>query len=135
MSKEEVFIKLKELISEMLGIEADEISMESVLVGDLGMESIDMLDLTFQLEEKFGVHVDPAEFSGRASPGDNIFAEDGRTFTENGLEVIKKHLPQIPEDNFYKGLTSLELPSLLTVEVFVDLVLEKGAKAGDKVEC
>ncbi len=58
-TKAEVFEKVKEALVEALGVDDDEVTPEATMVGDLGAESIDFLDIVFRLEK--GVwHRDPA---------------------------------------------------------------------------
>ena len=47
MTNEEIFEELKPLLVEVLGVAPETIRLESVLVSDLGAESIDLLDLEF----------------------------------------------------------------------------------------
>ncbi len=126
--KNEIFTTLQEALAEMLGLEADEITLQSSLIEDLGAESLDLLDLTFQIEENFDVKIDPNEFSKSAAAGiteEELFEDDGRTFTPKGIEALKKLMPEIPADKFIEGLDRTRLPRLLTVETFVNLVERK----------
>ena len=47
--------KLKELISEQMGIEADIITLESNFEEDLGVDSLDIVELSMALEEEFDI--------------------------------------------------------------------------------
>ena len=47
--------KLKELISEQMGIEASSITMESNFEEDLGVDSLDIVELSMALEEEFDI--------------------------------------------------------------------------------
>jgi acyl carrier protein len=49
--------QVREILSELLDVEAGEIAPESFLVRDLGMESIDFLELAVALNQRFGVPV------------------------------------------------------------------------------
>ena len=62
-SEQEIFEQVREVLVDALAVDEDEVSMESTLVDDLGAESIDLLDIVFQLEKKFldQVQIDPAE--------------------------------------------------------------------------
>ena len=55
MNVESVYPKVREIIADVLVIEEDEISLNSRLIADLGAESIDFLDLIFQLEKEFSI--------------------------------------------------------------------------------
>lgn len=123
----DVFTVLQGILSGMLGLSPAEITPGSTLIGDLGAESLDLLDFTFQIEETFGVKIDPNEFSRAAGDGASlpVLAEDGRTFTDEGLAMLRRMMPEVPAERFTPGLDRTGLPRLLTVEVFVNLVRRK----------
>jgi acyl carrier protein len=50
-----IFEKLKELISEQMGIEAGSITMESNFEEDLGVDSLDIVELSMALEQEFDI--------------------------------------------------------------------------------
>ncbi|MBQ4159663.1 MAG: acyl carrier protein [Clostridia bacterium] len=49
------FDKIREIIAEQLGIDADSITMDSSFVDDLGADSLDIVSLIMALEEEFGI--------------------------------------------------------------------------------
>jgi len=53
------FEKIREVISEQMSIDADDIKMESSFAKDLSADSLDILQIITELEEAFGV-----EFTG-----------------------------------------------------------------------
>ena len=46
-----VFEKVKEALVDALGVDDDEVTEDATMVGDLGAESIDFLDIVFKLEK------------------------------------------------------------------------------------
>ena len=50
-----IFEKLKELISEQMGIDAGSITMESNVEEDLGVDSLDIVALSMALEQEFDI--------------------------------------------------------------------------------
>lgn len=56
MDKE--FIKLKNIIADVLNVDPDEITEETTLTDDLGADSLDLYQILMGLEEEFGVTVD-----------------------------------------------------------------------------
>jgi len=52
-----VFEKIKEIISDQLGIDAEEIKMESSFVDDLGADSLDIVELIMALETEFDLEI------------------------------------------------------------------------------
>ena len=51
------FDKVRAIIAEQLGIEADEITMESSFIDDLGADSLDIVELIMALEEEFDMEI------------------------------------------------------------------------------
>lgn len=47
--------KLIQIISEILGVEEELVTKEASLIDDLGAESIDFVDLCYQLEKRFKI--------------------------------------------------------------------------------
>ena len=126
MTKQEIFEELKPLLVEVLGVAPEKVRLESVLVSDLGAESIDLLDLSFRLEEKFGVRIEANEMERDAIkrlPG-GVYEKDGY-LTEAAIGEIRKSLPELDPSKFAKGLRKVDLPSLLTVSFFVQFIARK----------
>ena len=63
MSEQEVYDKIKEVLENALGVDEDEITPDAKLEGDLGAESIDYLDIQFQIEKTFGIKFDATEMN------------------------------------------------------------------------
>lgn len=49
--------KVKEIIVEQLGVEADQIKLDSNFIDDLGADSLDTVELIMSFEEEFGVEI------------------------------------------------------------------------------
>ncbi len=126
MTETEIFERLKPLLVEVLGVAPEKIHAESVLVSDLGAESIDLLDLSFRIEEAFQVTIEGNEIEREASrrlPG-GVYEKDGR-LTDEALAEIRKSLPELGANKLVTGLRKADLPSLLTVQFFVKLLARK----------
>ena len=52
------FEKLQQIIAEVLNVDADEITMETTFVDDLGADSLDIFQIIMGIEEEFDVTVD-----------------------------------------------------------------------------
>ncbi len=69
------FEKLKEIIVENLGIEGDTITLESHLQDDLGIDSLDAVELALQIEEELGVKIPDDVFAKMETVGDLVAYE------------------------------------------------------------
>ena len=49
--------KVKEIIVEQLGVEADEVTTEASFTDDLGADSLDVVELVMAFEEEFGIEI------------------------------------------------------------------------------
>ena len=58
-----MFEKIQDIISEVLGVEKDEITMESNLTDDLNADSLDALDIVTEIEEKLSVKIPDEDFT------------------------------------------------------------------------
>ncbi len=52
-----VFDKVKKLLSEQLEVDPDLITIDTDIIGDLGADSLDLVELVMTLEEKLGVTI------------------------------------------------------------------------------
>jgi acyl carrier protein len=55
MSRDEIFQGVQEVLVDALGVDNEEVTIQATLIGDLGAESIDFLDIVFRLEKAFGI--------------------------------------------------------------------------------
>ena len=49
--------KVKHIIVEQLGVDAEEVKQEASFVDDLGADSLDVVELVMALEEEFGLEI------------------------------------------------------------------------------
>jgi acyl carrier protein len=56
-----IFDRVKEIIAEELGIEEEEINIDSDLTDDLGADSLDAIELIMAIEEEFDVEIADSE--------------------------------------------------------------------------
>ena len=52
------FEKIQKIISEVLGVDEDSITMETTFVDDLGADSLDVFQSIMALEEEFDIEID-----------------------------------------------------------------------------
>ena len=51
------FEKVREIVVEQLGVEADDVSIDSTFIDDLGADSLDIVELIMAFEEEFGLEI------------------------------------------------------------------------------
>lgn len=73
MTMEEIFKTMQDLIAEQFAIDADEISMDSSFVDDLGADSVDLVELVMAMEEEFDIgEIDEEALAGLKTVGDCV---------------------------------------------------------------
>ena len=55
MNSEKIFATMQALIAEQFALDADEITMDSSFVDDLGADSVDLVELVMAMEEEFEI--------------------------------------------------------------------------------
>ncbi|MDX2346079.1 MAG: acyl carrier protein [Legionella sp.] len=133
MNLETVYPKVREIIADVLVIEEEEISLNARLITDLGAESIDFLDLVFQLEKEFAVKITRGQLekNARGELSEAEF-EQGGALTDQGLKALKAYLTEVPDAHFTPNMKVNEIPMLFTVETFCKLIVL--AKTANPVE-
>ncbi|KTC97883.1 acyl carrier protein [Legionella geestiana] len=129
MNVESVYPKVREIIADVLVIDEDEVSLQSRLIADLGAESIDFLDLVFQLEKAFGIKIPRGQLekNARGALAEDEFETAG-ILTPKGMEALKNYLCEVPAEHFKANMKVNEIPMLFTVETFCKLIVAATAE-------
>ena len=61
MDREEIFVKVKALIVEQLGVDEDKVTLEANFREDLEADSLDLVELIMAFEEEFGGEISDEE--------------------------------------------------------------------------
>ena len=73
MTMEEIFKTMQDLIAEQFAIDADEISMESSFVDDLGPDFRRVVELVMAMEEEFDIgEIDEEDLAALKTVGDCV---------------------------------------------------------------
>ena len=64
--------RVKEIIVEELGVEADKVTPDASFVDDLGADSLDTVELVMAFEEEFGIDIPDEDAEQMRSVGDAI---------------------------------------------------------------
>jgi acyl carrier protein len=114
-TKAEVFEKVKQVLVDALSVDDDDVTPEATMVGDLGAESIDFLDIIFKLEKSFGLKEIPrSELFPEDVLTNTAFVSNGRVNAE-GLAELKRRMPFADLTKFEQNPAVQNLGNLLTV--------------------
>ena len=73
MTAEEIFKTMQDLIAEQFAIDAEEITLDSSFVDDLGADSVDLVELVMSMEEEFEIgEVREEELATLSTVGDCV---------------------------------------------------------------
>ena len=74
-----VFEKVREILSEQLEIDPDEITLDTDIINDLGADSLDLVDFVMSLEDEFDKEIPDEDVEGIKTIGDIV------SYIENSL--------------------------------------------------
>ena len=114
VSKDEVFKKVQAALVDALGVDDEEVTPEATMVGDLGAESIDFLDIVFKLEKAFGIEIPRKELSPEDILTNAEFVKDGKV-TPSGIAELKNRMPFVDFTKFEANPNVREFSNLMTV--------------------
>lgn len=67
-----VFETVKKIVAESMNVEAEKITMETLLVDDLGADSLDAVELIMALEDEFDMEIEDDAAQNIKSIGDLV---------------------------------------------------------------
>jgi acyl carrier protein len=117
-NRDQIHAGAREDLADCLGIEPEEIELNSTFFQDLGGESIDLLDFGFRSERRYGIR----------SPFPRLTGGDGWQFDEKGqladssLQRLQAEFPQIDWPARLAGISLQSFKDLLTIELMVELL-------------
>jgi acyl carrier protein len=124
-SNSEIEEAVRVIVAESLGKKLDDVQIDSVLMDELGAESLDFLDIVFRLERDFSIEITRGEME-RASRGDmspEEFAPSG-VISEAGLARLRELMPEAAE-RIKPGLRPSTILTLFSVRTFANMVIGK----------
>lgn len=125
-TQDEVFQKVQAALVEALGVDDDEVTPDATIIGDLGAESIDFLDIVFRLEKAFAIKITTSELSAEDILTNPEYVHDGKV-TAAGLVELKKRMPFADLSKFEQNPQVQNFGNLLTVNDLCRFVASKVA--------
>ena len=113
-TKEEVSLKVQTALIDALAVDEEEVTPEATMVGDLGAESIDFLDIVFRLEKAFDIEIPRSELFPEDILTNAEYVQDGLV-TARGLEELKTRMPFADLTRFEANPAIQDFGNLLTV--------------------
>lgn len=123
-TRDQILETVRETLTEALGVDDDEVTMDATLVGDLGAESIDFLDVVFRLEKNFDIKIPRGELFPEIASAESSFVADGKV-TDEGIEELRKRMPHADIDKLAADPKVENIQDLFTVEMIVNFIERK----------
>jgi len=129
---EAIYPKVARALIESLNVDEDELTPTATLQGDLGAESIDMLDIVFRLEREFGFKIPRGElFPESVFQGNPEFVREGKV-TEQGMGELRSQMPYADLSSFNGDRRLSAISDLFTVDLvarYIAWKFEQGVEA------
>ena len=123
MEIEKIFEIVKNIIHESTGAPMENIHLEATLFDELSVDSIDLVDILFELESHYNVELKVSDIEARAKEelGDVPYEVNG-TITAEGIEAVKKYMTEIDHSKLTAGISVHELVKLFSVHSLCKIV-------------
>ncbi len=121
---DEIFTKVQTALVDALGVDEEEVTPEATLVGDLGAESIDFLDIVFRLEKAFNIKIERGELFPEDILTNAEYVQDGKV-SPAGLAQLKQRMPFADLSKFEANPVVQDFSNLLTVQDMCNYVTNK----------
>ena len=124
-TKEQVFEQVREVLVDALGVDEEEVTGKATLMGDLGAESIDFLDIVFRLEKAFDIKIPREElFPAETLMNNHALVSNGK-LTAKGLAALREKMPHTDISVFQNDPDINKLGDLFTVNSIVNYITSK----------
>ena len=125
----DIFAKVQDAFVEALGVPRDKVTFNANIIEDLGSDSLDLLDILFALEEKFGIKIKRGQIEAMAREGiaEGEF-EKGGLLTAKGAERLRQIMTDCDPAKITENMSIARIPYLFTVSTFYRLVEHKLAE-------
>lgn len=118
ISKEQLSTDLVPMLTDILGVEPEELTPTARFKRDLGGESIDILDLAFRVRQKYGVDVRFEAMLG----GDEMVIDENGALSRAALAKLKERFPFLDVSGVQDNPQADRLEDLLTVGAIIEFI-------------
>ncbi len=108
-----------------LAIEPDEVRNDSRLIDELGMDSLDFLDIMFSLEKDFNMKIRDADFDRILRPDKSDDSLENEFLTHQEIAQLAPIMPALKDAAQNGKVPRKEIFSFITLETLIKMVEEK----------
>ena len=125
LSEQEIEKKIIEVLCSSLALPQGQINRNSRLITDLGMDSLDFLDIMFTLESVFKTKIKDREFDRVLRPDKSEAALRAEYLTETEIERMSGILPELKEASLREKIPRNAFFTFVTVDTLMKMVCLK----------
>lgn len=125
LSEQEIEKKIIEVLCSSLALLPGQINRNSRLISDLGMDSLDFLDIMFTLESVFKTKIKDREFDRVLRPDKSEAALRAEYLTDTEIERMSGILPELKEASLKEKIPRNAFFTFVTVDTLMKMVCLK----------
>ncbi|MEW6251299.1 MAG: acyl carrier protein [Planctomycetota bacterium] len=128
MARQEIFGKVQQALVDVLAVDQNEVTEDATLFNDLGMESIDFLELIFRLEKAFSIKIAQEELTQNEVVTNPVY-HDNRKLNAAGIAALKERIKAGAWTAFEQDPSIDKIQNVFTVGTIIHFVEQKLAAA------
>ena len=125
LSQQEIEKKIINVLCSSLALPPGRINRNSRLITDLGMDSLDFLDIMFSLESAFNTKIKDREFDRVLRPDKSEAALRAEYLTDTEIERLSNILPALKEASLKEKIPRNAFFTFVTVDTLMKMVCLK----------
>ncbi len=125
LNDQEIENKIMDVLCSSLALVPDQITKNSRLISDLGMDSLDFLDIMFSLESEFKTKIKDREFDRVLRPDKSEAALQAEYLTDREIERLSDILPALKQASLNGKVPRNSFFTFVTVDTLVKMVCRK----------
>ncbi len=129
MEREAVFERVRAIIANVIELDNDEINSDSSLIDDLGMESVDLVNINAKIEQEFNIEIAQGDLWNFGK----IFEDKGMMkqgkITDRGVKYLRETFPGDDFEEVKPGTAVAEILGLIKVKFIVNYLLTRESLA------
>jgi len=124
-SKQEITEKIVGVIADILDRTTEEISSNMGVFSDLGIESVEIMEIAFMLEQEFDIKIEDDELWNLPKYFLETEMFKDEIFSKKAIYIIKNNFSEISDEDISKFKSTNALLENLVVQDIVNCILKK----------
>src|SRR3972149_10521772 len=124
-TEEQIYGGVRKAIAETLRVPEASIQPDQSLIGDLGAESLDFIDINYRLEQRFHISMPRKYLLEHVEEqfGEGTAIDENGQITETAVSILRSRLGPAGQ-KLSAGVSVEEIPTLVTPGMLVEIVRE-----------